>query len=143
MKDEATLRLNNLPTLDIPYDDRNFLPIAYGSNHSASQLNLALNETTNQNLTPAQRLLLIWHNRFGHRAFPFIQRLFRREPFSTTKFLEAGRCDIPICSTCQLAKAHRTPTKGKVHIVDKNVDGNIRNNYLRPGAGVSVDHFES
>ena len=146
MEENATLQLNDLPLLNIPYESRSHLPIAAGMNHVAEQLNLAINDSANQNLSPSQRLLLLWHNRFGHTNFRRMQRLLRHEPFSSIKFLEAARCDVPICATCQYAKGHRKSTGGNTCRVlpeDKEVEGSIKDNYLKPGAGVSVDHFES
>ena len=94
-------------------------------------------------MTPAQKLLLHWHYRFGHKGFQLIQRLFRQLPFGSEKFLAAANCTIPKCSICQFAKAHRTPTKGKISHPNPTHDGHCKDGYLRPGAGVSVDHFES
>ena len=89
-----------------------FLPIAYAKNATFSPIiNLSVMDGGNQNLTPAQKLLLHWHYRFGHKGFQLIQKLFRHLPFGSEKFLAAANCTIPKCSICQFAKAHRTPTK--------------------------------
>jgi hypothetical protein len=77
----------------------------------------------NTHLTPAQRTLLLWHNRLGHRGFQHVQRLFsacdssKGTPFNTsdcapclplpsglTKSL-VNKCSVPLCLACELAKA--------------------------------------
>lgn len=140
---EATLQLNDLPVLSICYDLHNHLPIGQGRNHSDVVLNLAINDDENQNLSIPRKLLLLWHCRFGHHDMRYVQSILRKEPFTSTKFMAASCADIPTCAICQYAKAHRSSTKGKTDQVDKTADGSVKGAYLKPGAGVSVDHFES
>ena len=80
---EAKLVFDNVGTLEIPYDTRSHLPIGLAKNLSSEkpQANLCILNEANQNLTPAQKLLLTWHARFGHRGFQSMQRLFKCEPF--------------------------------------------------------------
>ena len=84
-----------------------------------------------------------WHTCFGHRGFASIQRLFRHIPFQSERFRSAGRCTIPRCEVCEYAKAHRQPTKGNSQRVNAATDGSLKNNHIRAGHAVSVDHFES
>jgi len=146
-KDPVTLTVNS-NTLKIQYHKRNFLPIAYGSNLTNidnEQVNLSILEDENNNLTPSQKLLLRWHYRFGHKNIPFVQRLFRMLPnvFTGNKFTSASRCDIPLCEICQYSKSHRRKLKGIVSAIYKPSDGSLKQNHLRAGESVSVDHFES
>ena len=48
-----------------------------------------------------------------------------------------------IKSICEYAKGHRRPTRGKTHTPTPMRDGNLKINDLKPGATISVDHFES
>ena len=92
----STLLFKDLPSVQIDYDEKSFLPIAYARNANFSpELNLSIMNGGNQNLTPAQRLLLQWHYRFGHKGFRLIQQLFRHLPFCSEKFLAAANCEIP------------------------------------------------
>ena len=139
----GTLCFKGLPSLKIDYDGNSFLPVGYASNANFSpELNLSIMNGGNQNLTPAQRLLLKWHYRFGHKGFQLLQYLFRHT-FWFRKFLAAANCEIPKCSICEFSKGHRTSTKGKMTSPNPLFDGNCKKGYLHPGSGVSVDHFES
>ena len=44
---------------------------------------------------------------------------------------------------CQYANARRKAAHGKVTRIDPSVEGYLKKGHLRPGASVSVDHFES
>ena len=58
----STLLFDGFPAVKIDYDEKSFLPIAYARNANFSpELNLSIMDGGNQNLTPAQKLLLQWH----------------------------------------------------------------------------------
>ena len=141
----STLIFDGVGELNITYDSRSHLPIAIAKNldHGGAEANLSLSSEENQNLTPSQRLLLLWHAKFGHKHFSAIQRIFRLKPFLTEKFLQASRCPPPKCKVCQYAKGHRKPTSGNLKKVNKLTDGSLKVNDLRAGSSISVDHFES
>jgi hypothetical protein len=63
----------------------------------------------NQNLTAGYKLLLEWHERFGHRNFTSIQRLMRFFPFTSQRFGAAAKFDIPRCSFVTLPKLNVIP----------------------------------
>ena len=71
------------------------------------------------------------------------QTFFRIFPFRSERFKAASRCVLPLCTTCQYAKAHRQLTKGSIRTANPNTDGAIHVNQLRPGNLVYCDHFES
>jgi hypothetical protein len=145
------LHIHGSPTLVVEYDERNSLPIAYATIGPVPtllpqpQLNLSLLNESNQNLTGAQKLLLHWHCRFGHLNFPSVQRLFRAVPFLSVKFSAASKCAIADmrCEICEYAKAHRRPRRHATLTPNDVRDGALKANHLKPGAQVSVDHFES
>jgi Reverse transcriptase (RNA-dependent DNA polymerase) len=117
-------------------------------------------EETNAQLTPAQRHLLLWHHRLGHRGFHHTQRLFTAcdlstgSPFNTTDCTPClpvpsgisknviASCQPPLCLSCELANAHRrgpeTTTTSRIPAKDMN----LQTDDLVPGACVSLDHYE-
>ena len=141
----ASLVFDDVGTLTVSYDENNHLPIAMAKNLTGtqSQINLAVLDESNQNLTASQKLLVLWHSKFGHKGFTTIQRLFKLSPFNSERFKAASQCDIPKCEVCEHAKAHRQKTHGAKQSTNKVTDGALKVNDLIPGSSVSVDHFES
>ena len=133
--------------LRIDYDSKNHLPIALGKPISGDltspHVNLAVLNDTNQNLTPAQKLLLTWHSRFGHKGFQHLQTILRGAPFLSIAFKAASRCIIPRCEVCEYSKAHRQPTHGSTQKRNLATEGALKSGQLRAGNRISVDHFES
>ena len=115
-EDNASLEFDGFPPLKIDFDSNSHLPTGLAKNQSQLgspiQANLAILSDENQNLTPAQKLLLEWHFRFGHKSMQAIQRYFRNAPFVGDRLKAAGKCVCPQCATCEFAKGHRQPTKG-------------------------------
>ena len=150
-EDSFSLEFEGCQWLVVEYDSRNHLPIGYATIGAGSptilpnQVNLALLDDTNQNITAGHKLLLNWHGRFGHLNFPAVQRILRQFPFQSAKFAAASRCDFTDlrCEICQYAKAHRRTTHGKRTQPNEDREGALKTEHLEPGARVSVDHFES
>ena len=69
---------------------------------------------TNQNITAAQKELLLWHCRLCHADYDWVQGLMklRNQEIGVTaeplilnpKSDRAARCDKPMCCGCQLAE---------------------------------------
>ena len=140
----------NSATLTIEYDDRNSLPIGYATignipDGVSPQMNLTLIDESNQNLTAGQKLLLHWHQRFGHLNLPAVQRILRAAPFASATFESASKCDMRTlkCETCEYAKGHRRAKKSTTAVPVPDHVGTLKIDHLKPGAQVSVDHFES
>ncbi len=146
-EDKSTLQFEGTPSLVIEYNSRNWLPTATARNlQLAPSLNLCITSEENQNLSPAKRRLLQWHYRFGHRNLRAVQMMLREAPFATEPFLSSSRVTFeerPLCEICQYAKARRKAVHGKNTKIDKDSEGDLKNNHLRPGDAVSTDHFES
>jgi hypothetical protein len=146
-EEHAILALNDHPPLIIDYDTNSNLPVGLGTNGNQSgsvlQANLCVTDDDNQNLTPAQKLLMMWHFRFGHRNLPHVQHLLRLPIFSGEKYKAASRAILPKCAVCEYAKAHAKPTSGNSQSVNSLTDGAVKDGALRAGARVSADHFES
>jgi hypothetical protein len=137
--------------LEIEYDERNSLPIGYATFHdsapdiTAADANLTLHSDENQNMTAGQKFLLQWHYRFGHLNLPGVQRILRAAPFVSGKFEAASKCDTTFmkCSICEYAKGHRRARHHVHQIQNDKKAGALKIEHLKPGAAVSVDHFES
>jgi len=61
-------------------------------------------EEVNQNLTPAQKLLLRWHFRLGHASSVVVKWMANRGLLGDQSKAIAGVIDLPKCGTCQYAK---------------------------------------
>ena len=125
-------------------------PTCTGS-HFAS---LSVFDETNQNLTSAQKELLLWHSRLGHLGFEHTQRLMHprvtdsspsdtimREPCISPKHASAKTCKPPLCAACQIAKAKRR--NPEVSTTTINPHTHLKQDDLTPGNRVSIDQYES
>jgi hypothetical protein len=81
-------------------------------------------DEANEQLTPAQRFLLLWHHRLGHRGFQHVQKLFnacdtaKGTPFNTTDCApclptpsgiskqSVSQCKPPLCLCCEIGDRH-------------------------------------
>jgi Reverse transcriptase (RNA-dependent DNA polymerase) len=142
-------------TIYLPYHTNNSLPIGYALIERANpQANLVLTNDDNQNLTLGQKLLLHWHHRFGHLNFLAVQRILQRAPFLSAKYAAGYKCNLYSlkCAICEYAKGHRRSVHPRQHQPTKRLSqpveldttvGALKIGHLKPGAEVSVDHFES
>jgi hypothetical protein len=108
-------------------------------------VNLSLSAEGNQNLTAAQRLLLLMHAKFGHLNLAAVQTVLCKASFLSTRYQNTSKCDVLglKCEICELAKATRRPTHGTTQRTDPVANNTIAADHLRPGSRVSCDHFES
>jgi hypothetical protein len=86
-----------------------------------------------QNLTPHQRLKLLYHERCNHRNMKAINHWICNGYLPVDPAVASA--PDPICAACQYSKAHR-----KSHKQD-NTPITARHTY--PGAGVSADQLEA
>ena len=107
----------------------------------------------NENLTMAQKELLLWHWRLGigmqriqtmmrNRTFedPF-GRMQVHPPIIKSKFASTASCTIPRCQSCELSRAHqRSPQVKKVQ-PNQDAEGALSRNQLQVGDFVSTDQF--
>jgi hypothetical protein len=112
----------------------------------------------NENLTPAQKTLLLDHQRLGHINMQHLQTLYTDHPVdcdfdgcskdSGTACLPARHrsvtnCSIPLCFACRQAKAKKRPIASertqdlpsKQHILSRDK--------LKPGERISLDQYQS
>ena len=117
-----------------------------------------VHDVRNVNLSPAQKALLLDHQRLGHFRFPLIQALYQEYEDTTPAFLEPQTpctqhliprtlsqltCDVPICATCQVAKARRRTTHSKRSKPNPEKTNLLRAEDVNPGDCVSMDQYES
>ena len=147
--DEETFKLQfeGCPCLTVEYDSSNHLPIGNAKIGAgiAPQVNFALKNEGNQNISAGQKLLLHWHSRFGHLNLPAVQQILRAFPFTANQFASASKCDTLNLKfkICHYAKGHRSPTHSSMVTADSDRTGALKAEHLGPGVRVSVDHFES
>lgn len=141
-EDCSSLEIDNHPKLILDYDSLSHLPIglAYNGRRKANNpslsfldVNLCITDEENQNLTPAQKLLMMWHYKFGHCNMAKVQRILQLPVFMGEKFQSAAKAVLPKCATCCYANAHARSTEGNVKKTNPVTDG---------ARSRSTDHFE-
>ena len=114
-------------------------------------------DETNQNITRAQKELLLWHWRFGHCGFQWVQSLAaiprttingtvsdtKGTALLPTKNPGVSSCTAPLCAACQLAKQSRRGSDTSSELQDPSKHMSLRTNDLQPGDRVSIDQFVS
>lgn len=117
-----------------------------GDGHSVRTFMSVANET-NQNLTAAQRELLIWHWKLGHANFQWIQALCcqapERLPTLPTTHVKTSSCCAPKCAACLLAKQNRHGPGNNSATLKPGQDMKLKKNHLRPGDCVLVDQYQT
>ena len=106
---DATLSFDNVGDIQVEYDSSNSLPTALAKNKipAVAEVNMGgVLTSENLNLSPAKKLLLHWHYRFGHKCMTRVQALLRASPFLSRMFLAASQYELPLCETCQYAKGY-------------------------------------
>jgi hypothetical protein len=88
---------------------------------------------TLQNLTPAQHVKLLLHERCNHKSMSDINRWIRQGLLHVDPSVASS--PDPICAACQFGKAHK-----RCHTNDT---GSITASHGAPGSGVSADQLEA
>ena len=96
-------------------------------------------DETNQNITVAQKELLLWHNRLGHLGFAHVQKLMlpvvaassptdspsskpeTNEPCIVPKHPTARTCKPPLCTACQIARAKKRTADVSTTVIHKDM----------------------
>jgi hypothetical protein len=133
---------------------RNFRSLPFAHVALGPRIALSVADETNQNLTAAQKELLLKHWIYGHAMMRRVQKLLREtsnldflgqvasknQPVVLCKHPAASKCVPPMCAACQLAKMKirdSQTTTSKPHVKKRNLgDGSAR-----PGDCVAVDQF--
>ena len=124
-----TLSFDNVGEIHIDYDTNNHLTTALAKNRvpGVAEVNLGgVLNSDNFTLSPVRKLPLHWHCRCVHKYMSRVQRLFRKAPFLSEKFLAVSRCELPMCKKYQYAKSHRQFTFKLRETTDGAIyDGNL------------------
>ena len=137
----------------IPYDSSN-LPVLpmYNASHRPKQVGkahtiqlpgfLSVIDEMNSNLSDAQKELLRYHYRLGHRNMKSLQEILKTKAFGWNDLLRrATRCPTPICSCCMFGKQHCRPVRRKSTGIAPPPSNSIRKDNVLPGQQVSIDLF--
>jgi len=119
----------------------------------ASMLNPCVSDIANENLSSAQKELLLWHWKLGINM-QRIQELMRPTQsldrngekrlmpcVIVPKFPTAANCAIPRCQTCKLARAKRRNPEVMRQQAIKEKEGILAADRYEPGDFVSMDQF--
>ena len=143
-----TLSLPHGITVTVPYHSSNNLPISKAARpltlaKADYQYHLCVTDEGNQNLTDAQKELLRWHFRLGHRDFAAIQHLLRGGHLGNSPLtLLAGKCSHPKCASCQFGKQRRHTSHPSLPPKPLREESpTLKTNATHPGQRVFVDHF--
>ena len=116
-----------------------------------------VSSAANQNLTAAQKELLLWHWKLGI-GMRRIQSLMRPRTIKDDvnnpggeelpqvlhpKLAAAATCDIPKCETCELARAKQRSPKVKTSKPVKEKEGVLSADHVHPGDCVHMDQYVS
>ena len=125
----TTLELHDGSLLHFPYNANNNLPLmlsaepchvgltfddatVLGDGHSVYNY-MSVADESNQNLTRAQKELLLWHWKLGHANLQWIQTLCREPTNNHRRFVlethhsKTSSCVLPKCAACMLGKQTR------------------------------------
>ena len=115
----------------------------------------------NQNLSLAQKELLLWHQRLSHAGLSAVQNLCRQRRSKNVESvgelidLRDGPClpcafDVPStccaglkCAACLNAKANRRAASVRPLYTAPTQDMVLKTNHVHPGDCVSLDHYQS
>lgn len=106
-------------------------------------------EERNQNLTNAERELLLWHHNLGHVNLQWIKSLTKPSqqlsngPIIMTKHPSVGNCNTSgvKCAACEMSKMKKRPT-GARHVQAPH-DMKLKKDKLIPGQTLFLDHYKS
>jgi hypothetical protein len=117
---------------------------------------MSVAEESNQNLTRAQKELLLWHWRLGHCNFQWVQALAAKprtceqdptgekcSPILLTKQPGVSTAAKPLCAACQLAKQSRRGAGTEIEMKVDDRDMILKVDKLEPGDQVSIDQYVS
>ncbi|KAL7478027.1 hypothetical protein ACHAW6_003813, partial [Cyclotella cf. meneghiniana] len=174
--DRFRLSLANGITLDAPYGRANLptLPLAtsldkrclwqrcfaFSSSDSAAWTPNVI-AASNQNLTLAQKEILLWHQRLAHASLSTIHNLCRQTrrltprshddlvPLHDRHFLPCtynvpnAVCDHLLCGACECAKAKRRRPRVAGASAGATRSMVLKQDHLHPGDCLSCDHYIS
>jgi hypothetical protein len=121
-------------------------------------VHLSVADVRNENLTNAEKELLLWHFRFGHCDMARVQSLFaqpqsrlgvddlgRRDSFLEARYpsMSGLRSPLPVCAACKLSNMARVNPVSSSRMKHPGETKLLSAGKVRPGARVSVDQYIS
>jgi hypothetical protein len=110
---------------------------------------LSVADETNQNLTAAQKELLLWHQRWGHADIQLCQMYLSRplndehKQIIVPKHQRASSCRKPLCASCRVGKQTREGAGSVIQVLRRDRQDLLRQANLVPASKVSLDQFMS
>ena len=126
--------------------------------HHDATAALDILDEENENLTQAQKTLLLDHQRLGHINMPHLQTLYKNHRVDCdfdgcskdvgtaclpARHRSVSTCSIPLCFACRQAKAKKRPTSAKHNKDVPSRQGVLSRDKLKPGERVSLDQYQS
>jgi hypothetical protein len=111
--DTSLFKLTDGRTVGIPYNATSKLPVLYASydlgKSSAAldaSLTMQLESESNQNLSYAQKELLVWHHKLSHLGYSHLQWLAEKGLLGNKAkaIVNTTAKDFPLCATCLYGK---------------------------------------
>jgi hypothetical protein len=110
----------------------------------------AVLKQANNNISPEQKELLLWHYRLGHIGISRVQSLLQKPRSSAFDDVQSrlispsnnksSHCHPPMCTSCQYAKQKRKNPPKHTTATPRTTTG-LSDDVLQPGARVSVDIY--
>jgi hypothetical protein len=148
--DTSLFKLTDGRTVGIPYNATSKLPVLYASydlgKSSAAldaSLTMQLESESNQNLSYAQKELLVWHHKLSHLGYSHLQWLAEKGLLGNKAkaIVNTTAKDFPLCATCLYGKQKKNKVGNTVTRKKTERVGALRKKALYPGQVVAVDHY--
>ena len=141
-------------TTDASENDVRSLP----DSHCDATAALDILDEDNENLTPAQKTLLLDHQRLGHINMQHLQTLYTDHRIDCdfdgcskdcgtaclpARHRSVASCSIPLCFACRQAKAKKRPIASKRTQDLPSKQHILSRDKLKPGERISLDQYQS
>jgi hypothetical protein len=136
--------------LSVPYNASSKLPIIYASydlgKASAAleaSLTMQLESERNQNLSPVQKEMLVWHHKLSHLGYSHICWLVKRGLLGNKamRLATTEEKDLPLCATCLYGKQRKNTVGNTTTHKKPDRIGALKKKVLSPGQAVAMDHY--
>ena len=147
--DKCQIELGNGSILPLGMHPETFLPVIHGFNDAMTTAKSlaytgSILDPKNLNLTVLQKELLRFHDKLGHLGMQATQWLGRQGVFGKNGH-KWGSTNVkaPHCEACSLGKQHRIPKAGSTIKPDRDKEGILKQDKLKPGDLVFTDQYVS
>ena len=99
-------------------------------------------DDSNENLTPVQKVMYLWHTKWGHLGWQHVKWLGGTGSFGVSGYqMSTSDTSIIKCASCLLGKQERSSKGGSTVSVQR--PGVLKQDELKPGDLVFSDQYES